>query len=142
MTFFEENGVLPLRHPACSPDLNPIENVWRWMARDVYGSGKQFATVNELRYVIIRAGTTFPQATWKPSFLVCHKQCLRFSTKIEAVLITKFNFAYFNVVIERFPRISYGLIILVTCKHITRQKCQFLNKLLTQTFYVFPTFYL
>ena len=37
-----------LRHQACSLDLNPIKNVWGRMARDVYGNGKQFATVNEL----------------------------------------------------------------------------------------------
>ena len=38
---------------------------------------------------------------------------------MKAVLIIKFNFAYFNIVVERFPRISvYGLIILITCKHI------------------------
>ena len=55
---------------------------------------------------------------------------------MEAVLITKFNFAYFNIVVERFPRICvYGLIILITCKHIIWQKFQFLNKLLTQTFF-------
>ena len=48
MTFFQENGVLVLRHP----DLNPIENVWGWMERDVYGNGKQFSTVNELRDAI------------------------------------------------------------------------------------------
>ena len=91
----------------------------------------------------LRAGTTFPQPSWKPSFLVCHKECLRLSTKMEAVLIIKFNFAYFNIVVERFPRISvYELIILITCKHIIWQKCQFLNELLTQTFFVFLTFYL
>lgn len=60
MTFFQENGVLLLRHPACSPDLNPIENVWGWMARDVYGNGKQFATVNELRDAIFTSWNNIP----------------------------------------------------------------------------------
>uniref|UniRef100_A0A8C2J7U8 Tc1-like transposase DDE domain-containing protein n=1 Tax=Cyprinus carpio TaxID=7962 RepID=A0A8C2J7U8_CYPCA len=32
--FFQENNVALLDHPACSPDLNPIENIWGWMARE------------------------------------------------------------------------------------------------------------
>uniref|UniRef100_A0A3Q3BA23 Tc1-like transposase DDE domain-containing protein n=1 Tax=Kryptolebias marmoratus TaxID=37003 RepID=A0A3Q3BA23_KRYMA len=34
--FFQENNITLLDHPACSPDLNPIENIWGWMAREVY----------------------------------------------------------------------------------------------------------
>uniref|UniRef100_A0A3P8U0I5 Tc1-like transposase DDE domain-containing protein n=1 Tax=Amphiprion percula TaxID=161767 RepID=A0A3P8U0I5_AMPPE len=34
--FFRENNITLLDHPACSPDLNPIENIWGWMAREVY----------------------------------------------------------------------------------------------------------
>uniref|UniRef100_A0A3Q2CNC9 Tc1-like transposase DDE domain-containing protein n=1 Tax=Cyprinodon variegatus TaxID=28743 RepID=A0A3Q2CNC9_CYPVA len=32
--FFQENNITLLEHPACSPDLNPIENIWGWMARE------------------------------------------------------------------------------------------------------------
>uniref|UniRef100_A0A671TRP7 Tc1-like transposase DDE domain-containing protein n=1 Tax=Sparus aurata TaxID=8175 RepID=A0A671TRP7_SPAAU len=31
---FQRNNVTLLDHPACSPDLNPIENIWGWMARE------------------------------------------------------------------------------------------------------------
>uniref|UniRef100_A0A3B4XWE3 Tc1-like transposase DDE domain-containing protein n=1 Tax=Seriola lalandi dorsalis TaxID=1841481 RepID=A0A3B4XWE3_SERLL len=34
--FFQENNITLLDHPVCSPDLNPIENIWGWMAREVY----------------------------------------------------------------------------------------------------------
>uniref|UniRef100_A0A673CA44 Tc1-like transposase DDE domain-containing protein n=1 Tax=Sphaeramia orbicularis TaxID=375764 RepID=A0A673CA44_9TELE len=34
--FFREKNITLLDHPACSPDLNPIENIWGWMAREVY----------------------------------------------------------------------------------------------------------
>ncbi|MEQ2252436.1 hypothetical protein ILYODFUR_021723, partial [Ilyodon furcidens] len=33
---FQENSVTLLDHPGCSPDVNPIRNTWRWMAREVY----------------------------------------------------------------------------------------------------------
>uniref|UniRef100_A0A8C4EJV6 Tc1-like transposase DDE domain-containing protein n=1 Tax=Dicentrarchus labrax TaxID=13489 RepID=A0A8C4EJV6_DICLA len=46
--FFQENKVALLDHPACSPDLNPIENVWGWMAREVYKNGCQLQTVDAL----------------------------------------------------------------------------------------------
>ena len=55
LAFFQDSEVQLLKHPACSPDLNPIENVWGWMARDVYKNGQQYATINELR----EAGGTF-----------------------------------------------------------------------------------
>ena len=35
-----------------SPDLNPIENIWRLMARDIYAGGKQFSNVYELKTAI------------------------------------------------------------------------------------------
>lgn len=37
--FFQENNVILLDHPACSPDFNPIDNVFGWLARDVYENG-------------------------------------------------------------------------------------------------------
>ena len=35
--------------PSNSPDLNPIENLWGWMAREVYKNGRQFNSLNELK---------------------------------------------------------------------------------------------
>uniref|UniRef100_A0A3Q2D1M9 Tc1-like transposase DDE domain-containing protein n=1 Tax=Cyprinodon variegatus TaxID=28743 RepID=A0A3Q2D1M9_CYPVA len=31
---FRENNIALLDHPACSPNLNPIENIWGWMTVD------------------------------------------------------------------------------------------------------------
>jgi len=41
--------------PALSPDLNPIENVWGWLARTVYENGRQFNNKAELREAIQKA---------------------------------------------------------------------------------------
>jgi transposase len=39
--------------PACSPDLNPIENVWGMMKHDM--RGKLYSTVDELRAAVVEA---------------------------------------------------------------------------------------
>ena len=51
--FLHANGVNLLRHPECSPELNSFENVWGWMARDVYRNGKQYASKDEFQETIL-----------------------------------------------------------------------------------------
>uniref|UniRef100_A0A3P8U947 Tc1-like transposase DDE domain-containing protein n=1 Tax=Amphiprion percula TaxID=161767 RepID=A0A3P8U947_AMPPE len=58
--FFRENNITLLDHPACSPDLNPIENIWGWMAREVYKNGHQFQTVDALRETIFTTWSNVP----------------------------------------------------------------------------------
>ena len=43
--------------PALSPDLNPIENVWGMLARNIYANGKQYNTIEELQQAIYREWT-------------------------------------------------------------------------------------
>uniref|UniRef100_A0A3Q3C6F3 Secreted protein n=1 Tax=Haplochromis burtoni TaxID=8153 RepID=A0A3Q3C6F3_HAPBU len=33
--FFQENKITLLDYTVCSPDLNPTENLWGWMTREV-----------------------------------------------------------------------------------------------------------
>lgn len=58
--FFQENNITLLAHPACSPDLNPIENLWGWMAREVYKNGQQFQTVDGLRAAVFTTWRNVP----------------------------------------------------------------------------------
>uniref|UniRef100_A0A3Q0SU03 Tc1-like transposase DDE domain-containing protein n=1 Tax=Amphilophus citrinellus TaxID=61819 RepID=A0A3Q0SU03_AMPCI len=56
----QKNNITLLDHPACSPDLNPIENIWGWMAREVYKNGHQFQTVDALREAIFNTWSNVP----------------------------------------------------------------------------------
>jgi transposase len=52
MKWFETHNIKVLNWPPLSPDLNPIENIWGIMAREIYDGGKQFSNVNELKTAI------------------------------------------------------------------------------------------
>lgn len=51
-TWFSENNVTVLDWPACSPDLNPMENLWSILVREVYKENKQYDSIKELRVAI------------------------------------------------------------------------------------------
>jgi transposase len=54
-SWFTQKNINLLDWPACSPDLNPIENLWSIISRRVYENGKQFSSTNELRNAIFKA---------------------------------------------------------------------------------------
>ena len=51
--FLNSKNICTLAWPAQSPDLNPIENLWADIARNVYGGGKQYNSVNDLKSAIL-----------------------------------------------------------------------------------------
>ncbi|KAG1692357.1 hypothetical protein DVH05_028688 [Phytophthora capsici] len=53
--FLESLDVPVLDWPSLSPDLNPIENVWGMLVRDVYHGGRQYRSVEELKISIRHA---------------------------------------------------------------------------------------
>lgn len=53
--WFSDNLIALLDWPACSPDLNPIENVWGHLVRAIYANNTQYATVAELKTAILAA---------------------------------------------------------------------------------------
>lgn len=59
--WFKEKEIDLLEWPACSPDLNPIENLWGILARRVYANGRQFESVNELYVAVCIAWREIPQ---------------------------------------------------------------------------------
>lgn len=64
MQWFRRNQVTVMDWPSLSPDLNPMENLWGMLARDVYANGRQFATVQDLKLQIERSWFSL-----KPEFL-------------------------------------------------------------------------
>ena len=51
--FLQDKNICVLDWPACSPDLNPIENVWGNMVRQVYVENKQYALIAQLKAAIL-----------------------------------------------------------------------------------------
>lgn len=47
----------------CSPDLNPIENLWGILARKLYGNCKQYNSVSELWIAVNEAWTSIEAET-------------------------------------------------------------------------------
>jgi len=50
--FFKKNKIETVKWPSKSPDLNPIENVWSWMVKDIYFGKPPYKNVKELRNAV------------------------------------------------------------------------------------------
>lgn len=55
MEWFQSHKVEVLEWPARSPDLNPIENVWGCLVREIYKNNKQYDSVTELKVAVSEA---------------------------------------------------------------------------------------
>jgi hypothetical protein len=53
--WFNDNNITLLDWPACSPDLNPTENIWGQLVRMIYAENKQYQTVEQLKQAILKA---------------------------------------------------------------------------------------
>lgn len=70
------NFVRVMEWPARSPDLNPIENVWGAMVRDVYEGGKQYFSVSELQSAVVRAWNSISSTLHQRLVSSMPKRCI------------------------------------------------------------------
>lgn len=54
-SWFVENNVKLIPWPACSPDLNIIENVWSQLARAFHHNNRQFSSTEDRKNAISQA---------------------------------------------------------------------------------------
>ena len=62
-TFFEEVKVEHLPWPACSPDMNPIENLWAEVTRRINNLEHQPTNVAQCRQAVMGAWAAIPVGT-------------------------------------------------------------------------------
>jgi hypothetical protein len=63
--FFKSSGIRTYPHPPCSPDLNPIENLWGIVSNKVYAGGKQYKAADELWAAVQKEWSKIPLSTLK-----------------------------------------------------------------------------
>lgn len=61
--WFAEKNIPLLEWPACSPDCNPIENLWGILAAMVYANGRQFDSISSLKTAIQECWAKIDMAT-------------------------------------------------------------------------------
>ncbi|XGW27423.1 hypothetical protein V3C99_007766 [Haemonchus contortus] len=52
LSYLQSNNIPLLSWPACSPDINPIENIWDVLVRKIYANGRVYDNVKSLRRAI------------------------------------------------------------------------------------------
>lgn len=51
--WLQENNIPSINWPPCSPDQNPMENIWGIVSRRVYAENRQFSNISELKRAIL-----------------------------------------------------------------------------------------
>jgi transposase len=51
--------------PPCSPDLNPIENLWGYVSQQVYKNWKQFTNKSDLKNENFQIWQSIPNELWQ-----------------------------------------------------------------------------
>lgn len=57
--WFVQHKIKVLEWPSCSPDMNPIENMWGMMVKHVYQDNRQYESANVLKEAISTCWKTF-----------------------------------------------------------------------------------
>ena len=60
-----EQKIRLLDHPACSLDLNPIENLWGLIVAKVYEGGQQYSAISEHKNALLDALKKIPPVNFR-----------------------------------------------------------------------------
>ena len=74
-----EQKIKLLNHPAYSPDLNPIENLWGLIVAKVYEGDRQYSAIFELKNAILDAWEKYLRFNFRNLLIVCIAEFLRLS---------------------------------------------------------------
>lgn len=58
--WLNRKGIKTENWPSKSPDMSPIENLWAWIAKRVYGNKPRYETIEELKKAIWKAWDDIP----------------------------------------------------------------------------------
>ena len=78
---FAEQNIMLFDWPSCSPDLNPIENVWGMLAQRLYAANKRYFHLRDLAKAIHKEWHSLTQEYFDSLI----DQCLRDKTKLYCV---------------------------------------------------------
>ena len=76
LNWFAEKNIVTMKFPPCSPDLNPIENLWAELSRMIYSANRSFTSREELMGAIKHACTEIGRNK-KDYLLNLHQSVLR-----------------------------------------------------------------
>jgi hypothetical protein len=74
---FNEENIDVMDWPALSPDLNPIENVWGYLVQQVYPTGTQYFSKEELKRVILHHWSRLDPAYLEKLVLGMKNRCIK-----------------------------------------------------------------
>ena len=74
--WFSRNSVRLMDWLSRSPDFNPIENVWGWLARRVYDNNRQFASVRDFTNCVFEEWNQMPRSLLEKLLNTMNDRCI------------------------------------------------------------------
>lgn len=91
-TWLEKEKINVMNWPACSPDLNPIENLWGIIVRRVYIENKQYKSADALKTAILETYNGIDDSTLKNLIGSMKKRIYQVINRLVTNAITKVKF--------------------------------------------------